>query len=285
MGAFSTGRTAVRNRAITLLIYRAGLKTCDILALQRRHFEPGRRRLVVPARKRAAEHEVVLDPITQEALDEWARVRKELRVPVGSPLFCVVTKDFLGKAVSPSYLREAFHRIALAVGIDRRVTAEGLRRSGKAHREHSEWRFESDVGRYLDQAAFREAFPEAHEHVEAALEMVGSASSRNSTAVGHECREALASFLSVALHKNRVRVAASAGTVAQLRALVKHAATSEAVRSHADALVRYWGTVSDLAQRQVHGAKREKEKLAAEDSRRLLFHTMIVMYEVSRLVG
>lgn len=57
---------------------------------------------------------------------------------------------------------------------------------------------------------------------------------------------------------------------------------SERVRAFLEALLAYWGTVSDLANRQEHGATREGESLVAEDARRLVFQTMLVMYELDR---
>jgi hypothetical protein len=54
-----------------------------------------------------------------------------------------------------------------------------------------------------------------------------------------------------------------------------------------DALVPYWGTVSDLAQRQEHGSQRdeEQEPLIWEDARRLVFQALVVMHETERAVG
>ncbi len=49
-----------------------------------------------------------------------------------------------------------------------------------------------------------------------------------------------------------------------------------------EALIGYWGTVSDLIQRQVHGAQREVERLGIEDGRRVVYQTLNVMYEVDR---
>ena len=48
------------------------------------------------------------------------------------------------------------------------------------------------------------------------------------------------------------------------------------------ALLTYWGTVSDLVQRQEHGAVRDKEPLTWEDTRRVVFQTAIVMFEIAR---
>ena len=80
------------------------------------------------------------------------------------------------------------------------------------------------------------------------------------------------------------RLTTAPGTVDKLRALVKHGADGQRIRAHGEALISYWGTVSDLANRQVHNGQREKETLVMEDARRLIFHTMIVMYEVDRLI-
>jgi hypothetical protein len=48
------------------------------------------------------------------------------------------------------------------------------------------------------------------------------------------------------------------------------------------ALLEYWSSINDLTQRQEHGAQREGRQLTAEDARRTIFHTLIVMYEIHR---
>jgi hypothetical protein len=40
------------------------------------------------------------------------------------------------------------------------------------------------------------------------------------------------------------------------------------------------GTVYELTGRQSHQARREAQTLTAEDARRVVFQTMVVMYEV-----
>jgi hypothetical protein len=65
-------------------------------------------------------------------------------------------------------------------------------------------------------------------------------------------------------------------TKAKVRAVfAAQSGLSTSVRRSLEALVAYWETVSDLTQRQEHGAD-----LAAEDSRRLVFQTMLVMREI-----
>ncbi len=57
-------------------------------------------------------------------------------------------------------------------------------------------------------------------------------------------------------------------------------------KTHAflDALLPYWGTVSDLAQRQTHAARKENEPVTPEDARRVVFYSMLVMYELDRSI-
>jgi hypothetical protein len=72
-----------------------------------------------------------------------------------------------------------------------------------------------------------------------------------------------------------------AHTVARLRSVVAAARTTmpTGVACLLDALVDYWGAVSDLAQRQEHGAAKEGEQLVWEDARRLVFQTANLLFE------
>lgn len=71
-----------------------------------------------------------------------------------------------------------------------------------------------------------------------------------------------------------------AKTVSRLRTVLGERKLSEKLRAFLDALITYWGTVSDLVQRQEHGALREGEPLKWIDARRVVFQTAIVMLEI-----
>ena len=73
-----------------------------------------------------------------------------------------------------------------------------------------------------------------------------------------------------------------AKTVSRIRAVIssRRSAIGSASGDFLDALLAYWGTVSDLAQRQEHGGQKEGIPLSSKDARRLVFQTMIVMYEL-----
>src|SRR5439155_2241153 len=52
-----------------------------------------------------------------------------------------------------------------------------------------------------------------------------------------------------------------------------------------DALIGYWGAVSDLVQRQEHGGQREGAELTWHDARRVVFQVAMVMFEVDSALG
>jgi hypothetical protein len=59
----------------------------------------------------------------------------------------------------------------------------------------------------------------------------------------------------------------------------------KATKAFLQSLLEYWGTVNDLVQRQEHGGQREGDPLTWEDGRRVVFHTLLVMYEIDRAVS
>jgi hypothetical protein len=284
LSSFGSSRTDTRNYAIVALMYRAGLKVGEIVALERRHFELGREKLTIPATRRVPQREVTIDVVTREALERWITVRKRAEIRATAPLFCALAADTKGRRLHTSYLRELFSDKALSLGIDRRVTAEGLRRSGIEHRVRSHGRLEAQIGQYLDEESFRLCYPDAYEKWQSALDLFAVHPERHATRIGHDCREVLLSFVDTALEAQNEEPTPGAGTVDKLRRLIETTGPrSRRVIAHCNALVGYWGTVSDLAQRQEHAAGRKGDALGAEDARRLIFHTMIVMFEVDRL--
>jgi hypothetical protein len=73
--------------------------------------------------------------------------------------------------------------------------------------------------------------------------------------------------------------------VDRIRAVLSTRERSAAHQAFLTALLSYWGTVSDLVQRQEHGAQKEGEPLTWEDARRVVFQTAVVMFEIARAVG
>lgn len=143
---------------------------------------------------------------------------------------------------------------------------------------------EETVRRYLASDHFQSRHPAAFQKWnEAEALLWGDDSQRSLTLIGHLCREALQEF-AAALKAAPVEgaSAAPAMTVTRIRAAIasKRPALGPKHAALLDALLSYWGTVSDLAQRQEHGGLKEGESLVFVDGQRLVLHTMIVMYEL-----
>lgn len=138
----------------------------------------------------------------------------------------------------------------------------------------------------LTGAVFQRQFPKAYALWALAEGLLWSADRQQQlTAIGHHCREAMQAFVSEMLADLKVSSADpdAARTISRLRTCIqaREELLPSTVKPVLDALIVYWGTVSDLAQRQEHGAVREGTQLVWEDARRLVFLTCYVMHECS----
>ena len=169
------------------------------------------------------------------------------------------------------------------------VRPEGLSAYEQLRRQAGEpvANVEREIRRYLDTEAFQARYPTALAKWREAEDVVWQADApRALTTIGHLCREAMQLFASELIRRYQPTGSdpEPAHDVARIRAVLDLAKIQlgKAEAAFLDALVTYWGTVSDLAQRQEHGAQKEGEALQWEDARRLVFQTAIVMFEVAR---
>lgn len=113
-----------------------------------------------------------------------------------------------------------------------------------------------------------------------------SDSDKQYTTVGHLCREALQDFADALVNKHRPPEADpdKAHSISRIRAVieVRKDSIASTEREFLNELVSYWHAVSNLVQRQEHGAQRNGAPLKWEDARRVVFQTLVVMYEVDR---
>jgi len=171
------------------------------------------------------------------------------------------------------------------------VTPEGVayyawaqRRAGKPVE-----RVEAQVKRYLASDEFKKEYPAAYDKwLRAEVKLWGSDSEQQLTEIGHLCREAMQEFATTLVERFEPRSVDTdkAHCVARVKAVLDLRANQlgNTEKRFLDGLLEYWGTVSDLVQRQEHGAQREGESLAWEDGRRVVFQLMVVMYEIDKAV-
>lgn len=149
---------------------------------------------------------------------------------------------------------------------------------------------EATVRQLLDGSGFAAAHPGSSMKLNEATSLLWSPSvDRELSRIGHTCREAMQLFASELVARHRVEGADEdrQHTVARIRAVL--AARAERVgateQAFLDALLAYWGTVSDLVQRQEHAGQKEGSPVEVEDARRVVFQTMNLMYELHRSLG
>jgi site-specific recombinase XerD len=113
-----------RLRGLIVILWRAGLRIQEALALAEADLDHRRGALLVRRGKGGRRREVGMDPWGWEELQPWLEMRVEL--PVG-PLFCVINRPTRGRHWSNAAARADLRRTAVAAGVRRRFAPHQLR--------------------------------------------------------------------------------------------------------------------------------------------------------------
>lgn len=152
-------------------------------------------------------------------------------------------------------------------------------------------RMEGEVRRYLDSVGFQKRYPAAYEKwTGAEILLWGDDSTAQLSTIGHLCRESMQEFAAALIEefkptfedKAKEKSKEKAKTVIRIRAVLdqQKGRLGSTEIPFLDALLAYWGTVSDLVQRQEHAGERETEPLMWADAGRVVMHTAMVMFEI-----
>jgi hypothetical protein len=172
---------------------------------------------------------------------------------------------------------------ALSVTHEGREHVHAIKRAGEPLHH-----LEDEVTRYLGAHGFRERHPAAHESWAHAVALRDEDPVANATRIGHDCRDAVALFVAAVEQLAGTRADVPAERTIDRVMHVLRARAGEPGEAEADllqALVAYWRAVVRLADRQEHGAEKEGTPLDADDSRRVVLHTAIVMSEIDRALA
>lgn len=120
--------TGLRNRALIALLYRAGLRINEALALYPKDLDLPEGTVRVLHGKGGRARTVGLDPAAAEIIERWLEARLRLGFDGGQPVFCTHT----GHALADGYVRRLFKRLAAQAGVEKRVHAHGLRHTHAA---------------------------------------------------------------------------------------------------------------------------------------------------------
>ena len=113
-----------RLRGLVVVLWRAGLRICEALALAETDLDPRRGSLLVRRGKGGRRREVGMDDWAWEQLEPWLQERVEL--PVG-PLFCIVNGPTRGRPWTAGAARSELRRVAREAGVRRRFAPHQLR--------------------------------------------------------------------------------------------------------------------------------------------------------------
>ena len=124
MRAAGESPDGVRLRGVIVVLWRAGLRISEALALNESDLDSERGAVLVAHGKGDKRREVGMDRWAWEQLNPWLELRATL--PVGS-LFCVLRGPTRGRPCSAPGIRVQLHTAARAAGVRRRVAPHQLR--------------------------------------------------------------------------------------------------------------------------------------------------------------
>jgi site-specific recombinase XerD len=115
--------TGIRNAALITMLYRAGLRVSEALALYPKDVNVENGTIRVLHGKGDVARTVGLDPEACAVVARWIDRRAALKINGRRRLFCTL----VGKPVSSTYVRMMLRRLAGRAGIEKRIHPHGLR--------------------------------------------------------------------------------------------------------------------------------------------------------------
>ena len=131
--ACGRGPAGRRNRALITVMWRAGLRVGEALALYPKDVDLEHGRITVLHGKGDKRRVVAIDPSAAAILDVWARERHELGLTGRHRYFCVISSPCRGEKLGDAYVRELCKRLAVKAGIEKRVHPHGFRHTYASH--------------------------------------------------------------------------------------------------------------------------------------------------------
>ncbi|MGO9901026.1 MAG: tyrosine-type recombinase/integrase, partial [Solirubrobacteraceae bacterium] len=135
MRTAGAGAGGVRLRALIVLLWRAGLRIGEALALAETDLDRRRGAVLIRHGKGDKRREVGMDSWAWEQLEPWRQLR--VRFPVG-PLLCVIHGPTAGRNWDQASARRQLARTAAAAGVRRRFAPHQLRHAHAVELAHEE---------------------------------------------------------------------------------------------------------------------------------------------------
>ena len=133
MRAAGAGADGARLRALIVILWRAGLRIGEALALAETDLDASRGAVLVRRGKGGRRREVGMDRWAWSQLQPWTSVRRQL--PVGA-LLCVIRGATAGRHWEPSSARKQLASTAVKAGVRRRFAPHQLRHAHPVEMAH-----------------------------------------------------------------------------------------------------------------------------------------------------
>ncbi len=190
--------------------------------------------------------------------------------------------DILGRHGLVSLKRAAEYTISFYVTPEGFDYHDQLKTEGRGPVEQ----VEADLRQLMDSEGFQNRYPEAHKKWIAAEALLWKNSEQDLSTIGHLCREAMQEFATALVERFKPEDASpnKSNDVNRIKAaIVKNEERLGAKRNaFMNALIDYWGTLTDMIQRQEHAGAKEGEPITWADARSVVFHTLVVFSEFDR---
>ena len=119
----ATSWAGVRNRALVVTMYRAGVRVSEALHLRPKDIDSSNGMIRVLFGKGQRERTIGIDRGAVEFIEAWKEKRSDIPFPADSPLFCTLS----GRMLWTSYVRQFLASAGRNAGVAKRVHSHGLR--------------------------------------------------------------------------------------------------------------------------------------------------------------
>ncbi|MCX6170161.1 MAG: hypothetical protein NTX65_12520 [Ignavibacteriales bacterium] len=148
---------------------------------------------------------------------------------------------------------------------------------------------DSEIKNYLSNSNFAVVYQIAFAKWKEAENLLWKAENQiNYSTIGHLCRESIQEFIdSIILRYNLAdKYQDKTHTKNRLEGIILYNKNQlgKTIPKFLTAIEDYWNNLIDIIQRQEHSGLKDGEELGFEDARRVVFHTGILLYEISRTI-
>ncbi len=139
---------------------------------------------------------------------------------------------------------------------------------------------------FLTKGDLQQKYPKAFNKWAEADKLLWMKKEDENTTIGHKCRECLQEFASELIIKLEIENADDdiKHVKNRLKSVLNECNIGKTLPKFIERFYSYIDIINDLVQKQEHGASKENVNLTWNDSRRVVFHTALIMLEVDSLI-